>query len=190
MISHKLETIYVHIPRTAGQSIERAYLGKHGLDWNTRQALLLRAKNDDEQGPPFLAHLTAEQYTDYGYIEQDKFDSYYKFATVRNPYDRMISFMRWYDYYDLTQFLTEAFPRIWREEFYFVQPQANYIYDSGRLLVDDIYRFESLDDLELDLRKTNQSEREDNYHKYYTEECKGIVEKCYSQDIEQFNYEF
>lgn len=196
MISHTLETIYVHIPRTAGQSIERAYLDKHGLDWNTRQTLLLRKKKDDEKGPPYLAHLTAKQYTDFDYIDEDKYNDYYKFTTVRNPYDRMISFMRWYDYHDLQHFLFDKFEQVWADEFYFVQPQMNYIYYEQELLVDDVFKFENLDsrikadEVMLDLHKTNQSERKEDYHDYYTPTCKGIVDRYYGRDVNTFNYEF
>ena len=53
MISHKHKTIFVHIPKTGGQSVESVFIEDEGLTWDTRAPLLLR-RNDD--GFPDLWH--------------------------------------------------------------------------------------------------------------------------------------
>ena len=68
MISHKHKTVFVHIPKVAGQSVEQMYLADLGLNWSERAVLLLRPKLNTEKGPERLAHLTAAQYTQFGYL--------------------------------------------------------------------------------------------------------------------------
>jgi hypothetical protein len=79
MISHQYQCIFIHIPRTAGSSIEQWICGE---DWWLID--------------PATKHLTAHQaklcYKDY-------WDQYYKFSFVRNPWDRMISCLRFPKYF-------------------------------------------------------------------------------------------
>ena len=51
MISHKHKTVFVHIPKVAGQSVEQMYLADLGLNWSERAVLLLRPKLNTEKGP-------------------------------------------------------------------------------------------------------------------------------------------
>lgn len=91
MISVHHKVIFVHIPKCAGQSIEKAFLRNLGLDWERRYHFLLRPKNNNELGPERLAHLYANEYVKFGYIDEIKFRNFYKFSIVRDPIDRIIS---------------------------------------------------------------------------------------------------
>lgn len=62
MISRAHKTIFLHIPKAAGQSIEMAFLRDLGLDWSTREQVLLRPNDDPAAGPERLAHLFAREY--------------------------------------------------------------------------------------------------------------------------------
>jgi len=95
MISHKHKCIFVHIPKTAGQSIEDIFLRLNGLDFNTRSPLLLKPNKDPKLGPERLAHLTASEYIKYSYIPEGSFNSYFKFSFVRNPWARLLSEFIW-----------------------------------------------------------------------------------------------
>jgi len=66
VISEKYKCIHVHIPKCAGTAITAALFGAN------------RHK-----------HMRAVQYKN---LLQDDYESYYSFAFVRNPYDRMVSF--------------------------------------------------------------------------------------------------
>lgn len=150
MIAHEQKAIFIHIPKCAGQSIENAFLRLNGLDRNTRLPLLLQPNNDPNIGPPQLAHLLAKEYVQYHYISQELFFKYFKFAFVRNPWSRLVSFYNYSSYrtiYTFSQFLHNYFiPKMWIEKFYFVRPQVDYLFsDDGKLLVDYIGKFESLD---------------------------------------------
>lgn len=84
MLSERFRTIFVHIPKNAGQSIETVFLEQHGLNWATRAALLLKRNDDPAKGPERLAHLYAREYVEYGYVSQTDFDAFYKFAVVQS----------------------------------------------------------------------------------------------------------
>lgn len=91
MISHSHRTIFVHIPKCGGQSIERAFVQDLNLTWETRAPLLLRPNDMPEIGPPRLAHLAAIDYVRCRWISPDLFSLYYKFALVRDPLHRAVS---------------------------------------------------------------------------------------------------
>jgi len=71
MISHELKCIFIHIPRTAGSSIETSLVGQ---DWWKVE--------------PKTKHLIASQAKK---IYSKYWDDYFKFSFVRNPYSRMLS---------------------------------------------------------------------------------------------------
>ena len=71
------------------------FLDDLGLSWKKRSPLLLRRKKTAELGPPRLAHLLARDYVRFGYISQEEFDTYFKFAVVRDPYKRALSFFNY-----------------------------------------------------------------------------------------------
>ncbi len=148
MISHHHKCIFIHIPKNAGQSIEHAFLNLLDLDWNTRAPLLLRYNEQPELGPPRLAHLRAHEYIKYKYISQEIFDQYYKFSFVRNPWSRMISFYKYLGFEkksSFNDFVQNDFrKKLFKEKYWFIRPQHEFIYHEGRLLVDFVGKFESL----------------------------------------------
>jgi hypothetical protein len=149
MISDKYKCIFVHIPKVAGQSIEHVFLDLHGLTWETREPLLLRLNDNPTIGPPRLAHLMASEYVSCGHVSQDTFNAYFKFAFVRNPWSRLISFYKYLGYADRLTFSEfihgEFMEKEWKENLWFVGPQYDYIYDkNGNQLVDYVGKFEEL----------------------------------------------
>ncbi len=149
MISHHHSCIFVHIPKTAGQSIEHAFLNWIGLSWETRAPLLMGENDQPLLGPPRLAHLSADQYVGCKHIPQTMFDAYFKFAIVRNPWSRMVSFYKYLGYqrtHSFRSFLLGDFRKhLLQERYWFVRPQRDYIYSAdGDILVDYVGRFENL----------------------------------------------
>ncbi|MFG7930138.1 sulfotransferase family 2 domain-containing protein [Campylobacter coli] len=63
----KYKCIFIHVPKVAGSSIERVI-------YQTDKWL--------------VGHVKASDYTKF---DKDKFDSYFSFGFVRNPYDRVVS---------------------------------------------------------------------------------------------------
>jgi len=152
MISDRYKCIFTHIPKTAGQSIERFFLNLHGLSWGDRSPLLLRYNPDPNKGPERLAHLTSNEYVSCGYIDEHKFQSYFKFSFVRNPWARIVSEYRFGNHNKTKPFKTFLLDRFQKKSNYadtyrHVIPQYNFLYnETGKLLVDFVGRFENLQD--------------------------------------------
>jgi len=150
MLSHHHKTIFVHIPKCAGQSVEMAFLADLGLGWETRAPLLLRPNDRRDLGPPRLAHLVAADYVNCRYTPQEMFDSYFKFAIVRNPWTRAVSLYRhlgldmpFRDF--VADWLSDQFARpAVAESYWFVRPQTEFVFSGDALLVDEVIRFEAL----------------------------------------------
>lgn len=162
MISHQHKTIFVHIPKVAGQSVEHMYLKDLGLDWSERGSLLLRPKQEKEQGPERLAHLTAAQYTELGYISSEDFQRYFKWALVRHPYQRALSCYHFLGYarvMSFENFVLGVLPVKIKQRHFFFLPQYDYLHDDkGQLLVDYIGHLERLEqDLILPKEKSGIS---------------------------------
>lgn len=151
MLSHHHKTIFVHIPKCAGQSIEMAFLADIGLTWATRAPLLLYQNERQELGPRSLAHLTAIEYVGRRYVPQEMFDAYFKFSVVRNPWSRTVSLYRYLQHKSsFRDFVLNWLPRQFADprgsdSYWFVRPATEYLFHQGQLLVDEIIHFESLD---------------------------------------------
>jgi hypothetical protein len=151
VISEKFGCVFVHIPKTAGQSIENFFLAWHGLTWKERARLLIKRNGDPACGPEQLAHMTAQEYLDFGYLTSDTFDSYFKFAFVRNPWERLVSeykFMKEYhERHSFKEFVLRGLPResAYLDSYRHITPQCEFLYNSdGKLMVDFVGRFEHL----------------------------------------------
>lgn len=150
MVSHKHKCIFVHIPKTAGMSIENSFIKGLNLRLFAGQChpLLLTYNKDQNYGPQTLAHLSAKDYTKYSYITEKQFTDYFKFTFIRNPYDRILSIYKHFQYHryiSFDTFLEYEFPILEKNRYYFIKPQYEYIFDiNDKKLVDFIGRFESL----------------------------------------------
>jgi hypothetical protein len=213
MISHNHKCIFVHIPKTGGQSIELVFLKDLGLNWKARLPLLMGPNPNRKIGPPRLAHLKASEYVRYRYLSQELYEQYFKFAFVRNPWDRVTSLFRYLGYskkVSFNIFVTKVLvPRLWKSQYWFVGPQYEYIYDDkGNLNVDYVGRLEHLEShfrhveqrlgLSMGVSHANKSSGKTTsstnhpkvFQEYYDAEMQEIVADLYRKDIELFGYAF
>lgn len=129
------------------------------LTWDTRQDLFLKKNYNIFLGPSRLAHLFAKEYVGLEYITKEKFDEYYKFAVVRDPYTRIISELNYQGIKRKKSFFSRGFesieqyingvPKSGRSDAYrHICPQADYLLNASRqeILVDEILKFENLAD--------------------------------------------
>ena len=215
MISHDPPFVFIHIPKTAGTSIENALQADLGALPN-RKFL----KNGTGKGHWFQ-HLTYKELK--GRFPKKDLPSYFKFAFVRNPWDRVISEMIWRRRWpahrkhcrNLETFLRAPW---WKGRFSaknraawgsradvgrHIISQHKFIYDAeGSLLVDFVGRFESLEEdyqfirtslalEESPLPHQNKSaRRRPHYTDYYNDKTREIVAERYQTDITKFEYEF
>jgi chondroitin 4-sulfotransferase 11 len=157
--------IFIHVPKTAGTSMERnEFLGWGGHDEITR------------------------------FMDQPGYEDAWKFAFVRNPWDRYVS--AWAQKHDgqFVQVLPvgNLSPRL------HFRPQHEFICDqAGNILVDFVGRFERLQADwrhvcdQLGVRVELAHHRPGNhrpYREYYTPETWEQVAEMYARDIEIFGY--
>ncbi len=221
-ISHDKKFIFVHIVKTAGDSIEKAlnlqkdnelygFEDKEGTYYKNIGGMLLNSIKGLDSEMTCLQHLTAAQIKER--YQKKIWDSYFKFAFVRNPWDVVVSLysyitQRRKDLHEiwgvnentsLYNFVKSA--KVGRyPQFMFLCPQYDFIMDNNdNLLVDFVGRFENLESdfakvckkigVEAPLPKTNTTKHKP-YQEYYDEETKAKVEEIFHKDIEYFNYEF
>jgi hypothetical protein len=215
-VSHRFNCIFVHIPKTAGSSIEKFMAHAAGYErprefwdyWGKiktehRDRLKLREKDVDWERQNRLQsvfhHLSARALKQI--IDPELWNRYYKFAIVRNPFDRIVSF---YEYHKKTgergNTKGKGFKEwFWHEEF--APSMIPYLYDEkDNLLVDKLIRFE---DLETGFREAcnemgvgftklpheKKSERRD-YKQYYDTQMRQFVEEKLAGDLATFSYGF
>lgn len=165
MISHKHKTIFVHVPKVAGISIEQMFLEDLGLNFENRMPLIIGTSTNKELGPPRVSHLLAEEYVSQHYVSQELFDQYFSFGFVRNPYKRVYSFYKYLGYNNLIsfeKFVLKYLPLIMQDSklYYFVQPMYNYLYVNDVLAVDKIGKLETIsEDVNFIFENTSIPER-------------------------------
>jgi hypothetical protein len=196
VISDGTGCIFVHIQKTGGSSIEG----------------LLRA-NDAGIGSSLhegRRHMVARDIRPL--VDPAKWSRYFKFAFVRNPWDRLVS---WYcmivqarETNRFGMYVREVAPTF--EAFVknattgmgerTTRNQLDWLTDAdGTMLLDFVGRYERLGDdvafvkqrlgLSHDLPHTNRSSHH-GYRDYYTSETRDIVARRFARDIEYFRYEF
>jgi len=182
MIIHKYKSIFVHIPKVAGQSIESFFLADHGLNWDKRAPMLMIENENPELGPPRLAHLMASEYCKYQYISEDQFNDYFKFAFVRNPWSRAVSLYK-HSKYNLVmsfkRFVQFELPKLIKEQQWFFGQQYDFVHSDNELMVDFIGRFENLDE---DFMQVTKSLNISNAKLTHTNESKN---KKFGSNIQQ-----
>jgi hypothetical protein len=200
MISFQKRFLFVHIPKTAGNSIQSVL-----RDYSEDELVALRSEQDGVErfglrNPKYKIkkHSTLAEYHEA--LGNEQFRSLYKFTCVRNPWDRMVSY-----YFTPTQS-----PETWdRKKFRRIISKAVSVEDYLRLNVRDndpfenlnyIIRFENLandfrtlcaalDILPTTLPQYNRSNRE-HYSKYYDDELRELVRERFAVEIERFSYVF
>ena len=200
MISLQKRFLFVHIPKTAGNSIQSVL-----RDYSEDQLVALRKEQDGIErfglrNPKYQLkkHSMLRDYCDA--LGPEQFRDLYKFTCVRNPWDRMVSY-----YFTPTQN-----PEAWnRKKFREIISKAVSVADYLRLEdseedpfanVDHIIRFENLADdfgavcaaIDISpptLPQYNRSTR-DHYSKYYDDELRELVRFRFAAEIERFNYTF
>ncbi|EAZ82529.1 sulfotransferase family 2 domain-containing protein [Algoriphagus machipongonensis] len=148
MISHFHKCVFVHIPKTAGISIEKKILESLDVKYENRMPFWLGPNNNLNIGPPRFAHLSYDDMIKYHYLSNEIVEKYYKFSIVRHPLDRLRSIYNYKGYNYLcsfNDFVIKAVPRLVEENWFF-QSQVHFIRNSmGQIPMDFIGKFENLE---------------------------------------------
>jgi len=211
-IFHQIKAIFIHIPKTGGISIADMFADTNTMrkcyknDGHSKLSLLYgenphcKVVGHPLENVPYLNHATAAQLSKYCPV---RFKSYFKFAIVRNPYDRICSY---YYFCKIPQKLFDT-SNVSFSDFckgvvsgkYGVLPQYKYIYDDQmKLLVDFVGRFENFDHdinflldkfgIKKSIVKKNESVHE-HYSTYYTDETREMIYQYFELDFKMFGYE-
>jgi len=189
----KHRALFIHIPKSAGRSVVRGLFDVKSVE-----------------------HAPADWYQQ---LDPDKFERYFKFTFVRNPWDRAVSaytylckggsaasvddqqwaaFVNSFSSFDdfVCSWMSEE--NIYRNALF--TPQVTFLKDIfGRVEMDFVGRFENLDadfntvaaklNITAELPHLNQS-RVETFQAFYTPRSQAVIKQLYSEDIEIFKYDF
>jgi hypothetical protein len=206
IVSHLHRFIFVAVPKTGTHSVRQALREQLGPDDIEQVGLFV-----DKRFPfPELAsighgHLGLEQVRPF--LGEEAFAGYYKFAFVRNPFDRFVSYCAFMTRHN------DAFaqdPRgVMRAVLYELRPVDHILFrpqhellvdGSGQLATSRIGRVEEMQasydgicaDLGIPSAALGQvnSSRRGSYRDYYDQPLIDAVAALYGRDLELFGYEF
>src|SRR5262245_54351791 len=215
MVSHKYRFIFLRTEKTASTSLTTALQSL--LDENDLQSDMRRppwAKFSPIHHGALLRHFpqwfglhkhaTARQVRDF--VGQKIFNSYYKFAVERNPWDRQVSLYahrEWKKGKPADHFDRDMRSLIYRNTEY-VRLNNWWIYAIGREIVADrVLRYERLDEeieqlvttlglpvsVEMQRLRRYRTDQQ-HYSTYYSNSTRDLVSKWYAREIEALGYKF
>ncbi|MEG6509083.1 sulfotransferase family 2 domain-containing protein [Methyloligella sp. 2.7D] len=231
IISHEHKFIFIKTKKTAGTAIEAAlselcgpddvitpYREQSEAQRKGRKPQNYRVEHPEKPQRPLLRRLLRrpERYYHQSvgyyehmpawrvrtYIGEAIWNSYFKFAFERNPFDRQVS---WYFYKTKSMRKRPSFERFMAKRARaFVNNHDLYLID-GKPALDFVGRYESLEeDLNraltlagvaqtLSIPKVNVGpgkESRESYRSYFTPELRTLVAEWYRPEIEMFDYRF
>jgi hypothetical protein len=206
IVSHTHRFIFAAIPKTGTHSVRRA-LREHLGDNDIEQVGLFVNKRF-----PF-AELAATRHGHLGlaqvrpFLGEEVFASYFKFAFVRNPFDRFVSYCafmtRQSGEFDRApqQVMRHVLFQLRPMQHILFQPQYILLVDAdGKLLSDCVGRVEEMQEsydaicvrIGIPSRPLEQvnSTRRGDYRQYYDQQLIDGVSDLYRRDLDLFGYGF
>ena len=186
----KRKAIFVHIPKAAGSSISKdIFFGQQ------------------------VGHFYA---SDYKFLDHHKYNDYFKFTFVRNPYTRFVSAYNYLSagggngfdksfylehqasFASINQFVDDFFAKKEIRNWIHFVPQSHFLTVNGKVEMDFVGRFEKINDdivvlknmlsipVSGDFKKVNRSV---DRNEVLTNENKEKLYEYYKEDFELFGYE-
>ena len=199
VVSHSKKFLFFAFNKTGSSSIEgalRPYESTAAHNW-------LRLRYTLEHNPVIFKHVRPLEIQRL--MNRSKWDAYFKFCFVRNPFERLVSL---YSYH--RQGVPETHPlatKLTFEDWISAggsgsaqRLMSEFVCDdAGKVIVDFIGRYEDLQssfqtvcdrlDIEDRLPHLNRS-RHAHYSTYYTDRARREVEQRFARDLEMFDYSF
>ena len=205
------DAIFFWIPKCAGTSIYKL-LALHGCPEGRWDSPLAPFNN---RGLITFGHVHVPDLVCARVVSEDFFRRAFKFAFVRNPFDRLVSlffYLKWIrcpdvpeemDFDGFCRAVEERTPPVGLYNYRGLNqcnPMAAWLLDTdGNLLVDEVGRFENLEadfariGAKMGIRASLPHENRGDhagYRSYYNRESRRMVERFYHKDIEVFGYSF
>ena len=197
--------IFVAIPKTGTHAVRRALRKHMGARDMEQVGLFVQSRLP----VPELArlehgHITLQQLQPF--MKPGDFDAFFKFAFVRNPFDRFVSYCA---FRTREEGEFDRDPQKVMREFLEAPPHDHILFQpqhlmltgtGGELLADHVGRFEEMQQSydsvcerigipKAALERVNTSRRRD-YREYYDQSLIDGVAGLYARDLELFGYEF
>lgn len=216
-IYHSLQLIHIHVPKTAGTFLTNILFEKCGI--NLEHINMKKPSFDYLIGPLVLSeyqnyihteikhnvqviykelqHLTALEIQQY--IHSSTFQRYFKFAFVRNPYERLYSDYKWHNIHiqskpTFEEWVMNIGSEKYNYHFIHLKPQSDFLFDeNGNCLVTVIYKLEEFQksefprNIDLELLDLKKFQTENNMDKY-TQKMLNKVNSLYKKDFELLEY--
>ncbi len=204
IVCEEYKFVFVHIFKTAGTSIKRSLRRFAMPAWQECANVILKRIGVSQFGPRrYPDHMRASQLIDQ--IGMERFQEYFSFAFVRNPWDLELSHYK----YILSRSCHPCHNEImrlgcfseyvrWRCDERF-QLQSDFISNDQQVVVNFVGRFESLQNdfryvceqigVRSKLGQLNRT-RLARYQDHYDDRTRELIAQTFAQDIEQFEYRF
>lgn len=205
IISHRHKFVFFAVPKTGTHAIRQALSPHLGPgDWEQQDLFERKRLPIPELAQLRHGHISVRQLQPL--LPREQWDGYFKFAFVRNPFDRFVStcfFLRRNQpgmEQHATVFMKQAIRTSRFRQRILVRPQSDLLTDAtGRVALDYVGRFE---DLQLscneaferiglptaDLARRNVSKHEE-YSTYYDDDLRRAIVDYYRADFENFGYD-
>lgn len=189
-ISHPNKFIFFHTPKVAGSSIHIFFKDYYGLVGEQRFDPI-----------PSIHHMAAKDFLNINPQCKD----YFKFAFVRNPFDRFVSAysgftqIRNMELGHFDKFCEEFITSKFSKDIHWIPQNKLLCDDLGNIIPDFIGRYENLDEdlkkisniigIDMDIghhRKTSRT----SYEKMFSSKTKEIIENFFKDDLSKFDYHF
>ena len=228
IISHRYKFIFLKTNKTAGTSVEialskicgpddvitpispedektRKELGYRGCQnykypkWEFGFWRIAKYFRKGIRNFKFYNHMSAREIR--AFVGPEIWDSYYKFAVERNPWDRIVSFYYWHKPEPLPPFSKFLKSRVLLR----LKRKGFDVYTiKGKNVADKICRFENIateleevrlhlgipESLDMPRAKSRSRKIKRDHKEYFDEEERAKVAKLFSREIELFGYEF
>jgi hypothetical protein len=205
IISPNHKYVFVAVPKTGTHAVRQALRPHMGAGDMEQVGLFVKRQFPiDDLAKVGHGHISLEQLRKF--MDPAKFAEYFKFAFVRNPFDRFISYCSFITR-ERGAFKTDP-QKVMRRvlanppsEHVLFWPQNTFLVDGeGKLLTDYVGRVETMQQSfefiaskigvpAVQLQKVNATERS-AYRDYYDQELIDGVAKLYADDLKLFEYDF
>lgn len=206
IVSHEHKYIFFAVPKTATHAIREVLRQSKGSsDWEQQQLFGKQVLPITEIASLGHGHISVKEIQATADYEQ--WQGYFKFAFVRNPYDRFVSACVFLNRGNpqfkqhATQWMRVAMTRPQFRQRILIRPQCELLMNAySELALDFLGRYENLqtsldqvlDHLLLPRITLDVRNRSDHFHyrHYYDPVLKQQVRTFYQQDLDLFEYEF
>ena len=205
IISAHHEYVFVAVPKTGTHAVRKALRPHMGTADMEQVGLFVNRRIPIPQLAQIgHGHISLEQLRQV--MDPRRFGEYFKFAFVRNPFDRFVSYCAFMTrdgsaFADDPQRVMRRFLEQPPEHHILFAPQHRFVTDSdGAMLADYVGRVETMQESfdfivgklgvpSVELEKVNSTKRA-SYRDYYDQQLIDGVASLYARDLELFGYDF